>query len=275
MITPETALGLFAVALAAGLIGATLGLGGGLILIPAVTFFFGLTIREAAAISLLCVVATSTASSVGYLTRDLTDVRVGILLELPTVIGAVAGGLLVFHVPLRALELLFATLLLYIAWSLWRDSRRPAHAVPDSAPPHFTGTYFDAAEGTQVSYGVHRLPLGMAASALAGVLSSLLGVGGGIIKVPVMRLLMGIPLKVAVATSAFMIGITAAASVMLYFAQGALRVPFAAVAVLGILPGAALGPRLTARLPAKVMLAAFIVIILVSAAQMVWKAVQG
>ncbi len=268
------ALGIFGTSMAAGLIGSMLGLGGGLILVPAMTLYFGLDIHKAAAISLLCVVATSTAGSAGYLKRELTDVRLGLFLELPTVVGAIVGASCANMVNPRVLNLTFAVLLLYIAWSLWRDQGRTAAVVVDNKPPVFTGEYHDEASDTQVAYGVHRLPVGMTASTFAGVLSGMLGVGGGIIKVPVMRLLMGIPLKVAVATSAFMIGITASASVMTYFVRGELNVPYAAVAVLGILPGAALGPRLVAKLPARVLVYGFIVLVLATSTQMILKAVH-
>jgi len=278
---PLTAASLFLTAVFAGTFGSMLGLGGGIIIIPALTLLFGVGIREAAATSLLCVVATSTAATINYLKQRLTDLRLGLLLELPTVLGAIAGGYIAFAVPKVALQIIFALLLLYVAYVLWRDTARgvtPAQdvaAMRDTSGLCLRGVFHDPALGREVEYTARHFTPGMLASAGAGILSGMLGVGGGIIKVPVMRLKMGVPMKVSVATSNFMIGITGATSVMLYFQRGFVNLSVTAVCALGILLGATIGPRLAARIHTTILQRVFIVVLLLTAVQMVWKAIQG
>ncbi|HEY3417946.1 MAG TPA: sulfite exporter TauE/SafE family protein, partial [Armatimonadota bacterium] len=205
---------------------------------------------------------------------------------LPTTLGAIAGGFIAFMAPRQALEGLFALLLLYTSLAMWRDLRKPAGsngngeqaAVLATAQPEeqgaLDGSYFDPATGKQVTYRPTHVPIGMLVSTGAGIISGMLGVGGGIIKVPVMRLRMGIPLKAATATSNFMIGITGATSVVLYFHRGLVNLPVTALCALGVLLGATVGSRLATRLHTKFLQYLFIVMLIFTAGQMIFKALH-
>ncbi|HEX2952077.1 MAG TPA: sulfite exporter TauE/SafE family protein [Armatimonadota bacterium] len=281
MITLGIALGMFIAAAFAGLLGSMLGLGGGIIIIPALTLLFHVDFRAAAATSLLSVVATSAAGTMAYLRRGYTDIRLGLLLELATVAGAITGGFIAFSVSRSALQALFALLMLYTAFAMWRNLRSPKSdddaVQEDETTRGFAlhGTYFDPAIKREVTYRVQNFTWGMLGSAGAGIVSGLLGVGGGIIKVPIMRLKMKVPLKVASATSNYMIGITAATSVMLYFKQGHVDLPVTGICALGILLGAMIGPRIAAKIDTTLLQRFFVLILLFTAIQMIWRALSG
>jgi uncharacterized membrane protein YfcA len=243
--------------LAAGVLGSLMGVGGGLIVVPVLTGLAGLPFRHAVAVSLVVIITNSSASSAVYVGRRLADVKVGVVLELATVTGAVAGSAAAALVPVTALKLLFAAVSLYSAAMLW--ARR--HGASEGA-----------AAG---EYVVRRWPTGLAVSGVAGAISGLVGVGGGIFKVPAMTLAMGIPFKVAAATSNFMIGVTAAASAYVYYARGELEVEVAAPVVVGVFLGARLGSSWLARLPAGRLQSAFAAILLVLGGRMAWEALGG
>lgn len=266
--------GYFTLAVVAGLLGSIFGLGGGIIMVPGLTLLFGVPMAQAAGTSLLGVVATSLAATTVYLRQHLTDLRLGLLLQVPTLLGVLAGGFIAFALPRAVLQGIFAALMIFVGISLWRDLRSTASTPPPPASG-LPGEYFDYDSATTRSYHIIRLPLGMLTSIAGGLVSSLLGVGGGFINVPVMRLYMGVPLRVAVATSSFMLGITATAGVMLYFRQGMIDMPLTGVCVLGILLGAALGPRVAARVKTPVLQRAFVVLILLIALRMAWAALAG
>jgi len=209
------------------------GLGGGVILVPVLSLWLGLPIKTAAGVSLVCVIATSTGAASVYVQRQWSDLRLGMVLELATVLGAITGAVIVTWLPDNLLRLLFAAFLVYASGMMLRQRQ--------GAPPEVTGNEVPP-------YQVRNQPLGLAVSYLAGNVSGMLGIGGGPIKVPLMYLFMGVPLKVAAATSNFMIGVTAAASAFLYYQRGDIVVAVAAPLATGILAGALLGSRLSARL---------------------------
>lgn len=239
---------------AAGCLGALAGIGGGILLVPLMNVGLGVPFPVAVATSLVAVIATSTGSAARYLVDDLCDVRLGIQLESATVTGAIAGGLAVTHVPVDALRVTFGLLALYLAgWQI---------AI----------AWTRAAESTEQALGPYRnYPAGMAVSVVAGAISAMLGIGGGAVKVPVMNMVMGVPFRVAAATSNFMIGVTASASALLYFRRGEIDVGVAAPAVLGVLAGAAVGARIMPRVPVARLRALFAIVLLVIAAQMIWR----
>jgi len=216
----------------AGTFGALVGLGGGVIIVPALTLWLGLPIETAVGISLLCVIATSSGAAAVYLQRHWTDLRLGMVLELSTSLGAVSGALLVTQIPDNIIKGLFGGFLLYASAVMLR--RGPSETVEVVGEPP--------------DYQVRNRPLGLGLSYVAGSVSGMLGIGGGPIKVPMMNLLMGVPLKVATATSNFMIGVTAAASAFLYYGRGDIIVPVAAPLATGVFAGALVGSRLSARL---------------------------
>jgi uncharacterized membrane protein YfcA len=244
-----TLLAVFAVAVAAGVFGSMLGVGGGIIMVPMLSLVFGAPIKVAIATSIVCVIATSTVAQTDFARRGMTNMRLGMLLEVATTAGAVAGGVTAVLIQGRILQVAFAVLLVYVAWMM---HRRRGDVVPECTGV-LEGSYHDPALGVQVTYGCKRVPLGFALSLAAGNVSGLLGVGGGAFKVPVMNLLMGVPLKATIATSNLMIGVTAAASAAIFYGRGYVDPSFAVPAALGILLGARFGPALAVRLSARAL----------------------
>lgn len=242
---------------AAGLFGSLLGLGGGVLIVPLLTLVFGLELREAVGVSLVSVIMTSSVAAGVYLERHVADLRLGMRLELFTAIGALIGGSIAFLIDERSLAVLFAALLAYVAISMLR-SRAPGGA---GAP----------AEST--SYEVRNLPLGVVGATGAGVLSALLGVGGGIVKVPLMHLGMGVPLRVSTATSNLMVGITAAASAVIYVIHGEVDPYIAGPTAIGVFLGASAGSRIAHRVDLRVLRFLFVVVLLYTAVQMLLRVI--
>ncbi|MCI0354995.1 MAG: sulfite exporter TauE/SafE family protein [Acidobacteria bacterium] len=241
--SPELTLALIALGCAAGGVGALAGIGGGIIITPLLAIYFGLPLDQAIGTSLLAVIATSSATSAVYLQKHLTDLRLGMSLELASTIGAAAAAVAAGYLSRRAVAVLFIVFLLYSAanllkraWALTRklapSGQTSANSASATAPP---------------DYQPRRYPVGLAASFVAGILSGLLGIGGGPVKVPVMYLWMGVPLQVATATSNLMIGVTAAASAYIYYGRGDIPVATAAPLVTGVFLGSILGARISPR----------------------------
>jgi hypothetical protein len=244
---------LVGVGLGAGLLGAMVGVGGGVILVPAMVLGFGVPLEEAIPASLMCVVASSCGAAANYVEHQLSDIRLALTLELATVGGALAGGLVAGFIAPAWIAVVFGVFLAFTALQLFR-----ARAVQvETAEP---------SEYVPVNY-----PLGISGSFVAGGLSALLGVGGGPIKVPLMAIGMRVPFKIAAATSNLMIGLTAAASVMGYAARGHLNLGLAAPLVVGVLAGAMTGSRIMVRTPTAFLKRLFSVVLLAVAAQMLWK----
>ena len=229
----------------AGLLGALTGIGGGVLLTPILALHFGIPIRQAIGTSLIAVITTSAASSSVHLQRHTTDIRLGMTLELATAFGAAVMAYLVGYFNRNALEGLFAAFLLYSAITILAKGGK-VKAEDESSP---------AVNGEMVipPYEPKRYPLGLAASLVAGALSGLLGIGGGPIKVPVMFIFMSVPLMVATATSNFMIGVTAAASSIVYYRRGDILVEIAAPLAVGVFIGSLLGARLAPRIHTRIV----------------------
>lgn len=255
-----------------GAFGSLLGLGGGLLLVPLLTFGLGLPIREAVGVSLVCVVMTSSASAVVYLERHTANLRLGVVLELATAIGALIGAVVAFAIPERLLAGLFAVMLVYVALTMLhrREADRPptGEEAERSAPATFPGSAL-VGEG----YRARRLGPGLLGSGLAGVVSALLGVGGGIVKVPVMHLVMGVPLRVATATSNLMIGVTAAAGAIVYLTRGGVDPFVAGPAAVGVFAGASVGARLAHRIDLRILRGLFVVVLIYTAWLMATRAI--
>jgi len=224
--------------LVVGAVASMLGVGGGFLLVPTLVLVFHLPMHTAIGTSLIAVIATSAGSAGFYLRRGLVAIELGIALEVATAAGGIAGGLLAGVLKAAMLKLLFGPLLLYLAYSMARGDPKVKEA--DAKEPLTAG-------GLNLS----RLPLGLVGCLGAGLASGLLGISGGIIKVPVLNLIMRVPLRVAVATSEFMIGITAAAGALLYYGRGDVDTIAAAPTVLGVFLGALLGTRLSAVVPVR------------------------
>ena len=250
--TAEADLGIFLVSLGAGVLGALAGVGGGILVIPALTVVFGVDIRLAIGASIVSVIATSSGAAAAYVRDRLTNLRIGMFLELATTSGAVAGALLTAIVAPQVLYLVLGVvLLLSAAMQLTRlgEELPPARDPSPVADRLSLGdSYPDARLGRDVAYEPHRIPLGFALMALAGLISGLLGIGSGALKVIAMDGAMRLPMKVSSATSNFMIGVTAAASAGIYSGRGDVDVRIASPVALGVLAGAFLGARLLGRL---------------------------
>src|SRR6202167_1172279 len=197
----------------AGLLGALTGIGGGILLSPILALHFGIPIREAIGTSLVAVITTSAASSSVHLQRHTTDIRLGMTLELATSFGAAVTAFLVGYFNRNALEGIFAGFLLYSSAMILLRGGKVEDEGQQDAPARNGETVIPP-------YEPQRYPLGLSASLVAGGLSGLLGIGGGPIKGPVMYIFMNVPLMVATATSNFMIGVTAAASAIVYYRRG-------------------------------------------------------
>jgi uncharacterized membrane protein YfcA len=251
---------LIAVGIAAGGFGALAGVGGGVIITPILAMYYGLPIHQAIGVSLVAVIATSTASSSVHVERQTTDMRLGMTLELATTIGAAIAAVIAGYIHRRALAVLFVCFLLYSASTLIRRLWSTRNDVPNPDIPAYT---------------VRRYPQGMLASVFAGGFSGLLGVGGGVIKVPLMIMMMGVPLRVATATSNFMIGVTAATSAYIYYGRGDVNVAYAGPVVAGVFLGSLSGATFAPKVPAKFVLGLFIAVTLWMAGQMIMKIVGG
>ena len=250
--TPEADLGVLLVSVAAGLIGSLAGVGGGILVIPALTIVFGVDIHLAVGASIVSVIATSSGAAAAYVRDGLTDMRVGMFLELATTTGAVAGALMAAVVaPAALFVLLGVVLLVSAAMQVARlDEQPPAVGDPPSATAKRLGlvsSYRDRKLGREVAYSARRVPLGFVVMWLAGVVSGLLGIGSGVLKVLAMDGVMRLPIKVSSATSNFMIGVTAAASAGIYLARGDVDPRIAGPVALGVLAGALTGARLLHR----------------------------
>jgi hypothetical protein len=268
----------------AGAFGSLLGLGGGILIVPLLTVGFGVPFREAVGISLVCVIVTSSAAAGVYLQRHTANLRLGMVLEVFTATGALLGGLVAFALPERVLAGLFAVLLAWTAFSMLRRGRveaaPPSAADPVEEPGAASAPWGDPGPASQSladeiagpGYRPRRLGAGAGGSLGAGMLSALLGVGGGIVKVPLMHLVMGVPLMVATATSNLMIGVTAAASAVVYLVRGGIDPYIAGPTAVGVFAGALVGSRLASRIDVRILRLLFVGVLALTAAQMALRA---
>jgi uncharacterized membrane protein YfcA len=243
-VTPTLALIIFVAGAVAGGLGALLGLGGGIFLVPFLNLGFNFPITTAAAISLTTVIATSSSVSAGRAGKQLINMRLGMLLEVVTAAGSLLGGLTAQLLAQSTLQRLFGGVAMVVAVIMMtRLRRRNVILDPAADPGVLGGRFYEEESGGTVTYRIKRLPLAIAASFVAGNVSSLLGIGGGIIKVPVLNAWCGVPLRAAAATSAFMIGVTATAGAVIYYGRGQIIPVLAAAAVLGVQVGSWGGMR--------------------------------
>jgi len=265
----------FLLSILAGVLGALLGLGGGIIIVPMLTLLLGVDIRHAIAASLVSIIATSSGAAAAYVRDGLANLRVAFFLEIGTVAGSMIGASLAGWLPATTLQGLFGALLAATAlMMLRRRTDRGAPVAPDPLADrlHLHGSLRDPATGRETPYRVTRSRLGMGLMVLAGILSGLLGVGAGILKVPALDLGMRLPIKASSATSNLMIGVTAAAGAGVWLARGDVQPLIAAPVATGVLLGAMLGARLLPRLPSLWIRRVFVVVLLWVSGQMLWRA---
>ena len=267
------------ISLIAGFLGSLLGLGGGLIVIPALTLLLHVDIRLAIGASIVSVIATSSGAAAAYVRDRLANIRVAMFLELGTTLGGITGAYLAGIVHPRFLFILFGVILGYSAIAMLRGKRRAEDEVVVPGPwarvLKLKGSYFDPSVGEEIVYQPVRARIGLGLMYIAGTVSGLLGIGSGALKVPAMDLAMELPIKVSTATSNLMIGVTAAASAGVYFSRGQIDPFIAAPVAIGVLAGAFIGSKTLGRIHSHVMRNAFIVVLVVIALQMLIKGVRG
>ncbi len=275
IVGPWEVLEIFLASIFAGLVGAVFGLGGGVLIIPFLTLVEGVPVPLAVGASLVSVVATSSASAATYVQDHLTNLRLGMFLEVGTVAGAITGAYVAAFLPASILLILFGAMLLY-ATSVMISNRRidfPEGVVPDkiSAALRLGSEYPDHISKLTIRYEVTKTPHTLGISYVAGIVSGLLGVGGGIISVPTMNLVSKVPVKVASATSNFMIGVTAAASGSVYFIRGDVHPLLVAPLMIGVVGGAAIGTRLLRVTPPNQVKVAFAILLAIVSVLMILK----
>jgi uncharacterized protein len=255
---------------ATGILGALLGIGGGAFIIPILVLLFHVPLHFAIAASLLSVVATSSASSSVFLEKKLTNMRLGMTLEMFTTIGGIIGAFLAIIMSQKILQLIFSGMLIFTAIGLWE---RPEERVEKIRNKGLLGAeYYDEKFKREISYKVERLPLGFFMSFLAGIVSGMLGIGGGVIKVPTMVLGMKVPIKAANATSDMMIGVTAIASLYIYYAHHRLDLFISSSAALGTFLGSLLGAHLMTKIRSKGLIIIFSILLLLTSFEMIVRA---
>lgn len=263
---------------AAGTFGAVLGLGGGILVVPILVLAAGVPMHSAVATSLLCVIATSSGAAGKNIERGFANVRLGVSLELWTVIGAVIGGTLAGILSGSALTAIFAAALLAISVPMARGNvetgigEQEPEAPASAFAASMRSVYFDPGAAREIRYQPKRLSLAMGISSFAGVLSGLLGIGGGIVIVPALVKLCGVPMKAAAATSNFMIGVTGVASALIYYGRGDFSPLVAAATALGVFAGSRAGAALAGHLDPTHTRRAFAVVMVLIAIQMILKA---
>jgi len=261
---------------AAGTVGAVLGLGGGILLVPILTMFFGVDIHYAMGASIISVIATSSGAAAAHLRTGLSNLRIGLFLVLATISGAIVGASLAGVAPVHWLEMILG---LALGYSAFTTIKQINVEVPGEAPANrlaarfgLEGSYYDRLLRREVRYRATRVGLGLTAMFGAGVLSGLLGIGSGAFKVLAMDYFMRLPMKVSTATSNFMIGLTAAASAGIYFSRGDINPLVVAPVAIGVLGGAYLGTALVARLANRTVRKVFLPVLIYLALSMVLRA---
>jgi len=265
----------FVVSVLAGFLGSLTGLGGGVVVTPALTLLLGVDLRYAMGASLVSVIATSSGAAAAYVREGYSNIRVGMFLEIATTLGAIAGAHLTTVIPVSGLAIIFGAVLLYSAWLSFRQHTEHVDAPYDPLAERFklNGEY-PGPQGT-IRYCVGRVKAGFSIMFGAGVLSGLLGIGSGALKVIAMDQVMRIPFKVSTTTSNFMIGVTAAASAGIYLSRGYIMPPLVMPVMLGVLAGSLFGARHLAGARIRPLRLLFAGVVGVLAVEMIARGIQG
>jgi hypothetical protein len=262
--------------LVAGFLGALTGLGGGVVIVPMLSLLLGVDIRYAIGASLVSVIATSSGAAAAYVREGISNIRIGMFLEIATTLGAIAGATLATHISTGAVSVVFGLVLISSAFLSW--SPRVKDARDDSPDALATRLRLNGSfpEGGGIrKYHVRRVPLGWGLMFGAGTLSGLLGIGSGAMKVLAIDLAMRIPFKVSTTTSNFMIGVTAAASAGIYLSRGYIDPGLSMPVMLGVLAGSLLGTRVLVKVHPKWLRRIFSVVIVALGSEMLYKGITG
>ncbi|CAN5723408.1 sulfite exporter TauE/SafE family protein [soil metagenome] len=254
--------------------GSMLGLGGGVFLVPLLTLFFGIDPKVAVGASAVCVVTNSVVGSSVHLRSGFTNLKLSMLLQVTTATGAIVGALVALRVDASVINVVLGVVLIYSALSMLRQRRlepqAPAKEAPD--PLHLRASFVDPATNRVIEYLPDRIEPGLAISGGAGVLSGMLGIGGGAIQVPLMNLLMRAPVKAAAGTSSFMVGMTAVATAAVFYAHDQIDPRVVVPAMIGIFLGAKLGSQLTRRIQTQRLVLVFVLVIAYLGVSLILKA---
>jgi uncharacterized membrane protein YfcA len=267
---------IFLLSILAGMLGALTGLGGGVVIIPVLTLLFGVDIRYAMGASLVSVIATSSGAAVAYVREGLSNIRIGMFLEIATTLGAIFGAFLTARVSTHGIAIVFGVVLLYSAFTSFARKLDPVPgAVPDrlASKLELAGTY--AGPKGLTPYCAERVPLGFGVMFGAGTLSGLLGIGSGAVKVLAMDQAMRLPFKVSTTTSNFMIGVTAAASAGIYLEHGYIDPGIAMPVMLGVLAGSLTGTHFLVKARVATLKAIFAVVIALLGMEMIYNGITG
>ncbi len=247
---PIILVGLIVMGLAAGVLGALFGLGGGIIFVPVLMLVFDLAPTEAGAISLVGIISGFVGASTIFVDKGLSNVRLGLLLEITTAAGAIVGAFVATFLEEWVLMVIFSIIVYFSAYRMLRSTEK---VVPptDDTDGRFAFEYNDEATGERIPYEIQNVGGGMALCTAAGMISSMTGVGGGMVKVPLMNIYMHVPMKAASATSSYMIGITAFSGAITYFLGGQVLLEYAAGVAIGAFLGSLVGSTLARRINAK------------------------
>lgn len=259
---------LFITGIVVGLLGALLGIGGGVVMVPVLVLILKVPIHQAVAASLVAILATSSQVASFGIRHRLTNLRLAIFLDISTVFGAIISSWFAVKTPTRLLEWIFALTLIIVAGLMWFRLKMK-YCVPENADTgYWGGTFFDPDAKTNRSYRVKRLPQTFGLVFLAGIFSGMVGTSGGIFKVPILNLLSGVPIRVATETSSFMIGLTALGGVLTYYFSGFVDPHFVAPLVVGVLLGSNAGNYLSHRIHKDWLTILFIVLLIITSLKM-------
>lgn len=260
----------------AGLLGALTGLGGGVVIIPVLVLLFHINIHYAMGASLISVIATSSGSAAAYMREGYTNLRIGLFLETAAVVGAFAGALLIAVVSKSFLAILFSMLLFFSAYLTIK--RREEHEQYQTSHPWAIALKLDGCypfNKNKVAYHVQNVPIAFGIMGFAGLISGLLGIGSGALKVLAMDQALRLPYKVSTTTSNFMIGITAAVSAGIYFSQGYINPAIAFPVMIGVIIGAFTGARVLPHIHTSYLRIIFSLVICLMGVQMLYKTIAG
>jgi len=260
----------------AGLLGSLTGLGGGVVIIPMLTLLFQVDIRYAIGASLISVIATSSGSAAAYVKEGISNIRIGMFLEIATTIGAVAGAFVAVYAPTQWIAILFGLILILSAGLSLQKKQTPTvtEAGKMATLLKLNGSY-PAMDGREINYTVANVPGGFLMMMVAGVISGLLGIGSGALKVVAMDNIMKLPFKVSTTTSNFMIGVTAAASAGVYLQRGYIDPGLSMPVVIGVLLGAFVGSKVLVKSQTRSLRILFAIVITFLAIQMIYNGISG
>lgn len=265
------------VSIVAGFIGSLLGIGGGLIIIPFLSIAFKLNMHQAAAAGLVSVIATSSGAASAYVKDKLTNLRIGMFLQLATVIGGVTGAVLSGFLPAKILSLIFGILLLYNSFLMIKNRKsdeKPQEVVKETKTAQYlklSGSYFDKILNKEIKYSAQNTFWGFLMMIFAGILSGLLGIGSGIFKVLALDTIMKLPFKVSTATSNFMMGVTALSSISIYLARGDIVYDVCGAVATGVLCGSLIGAKVMPYVKSKYLKIAFALVLIWTSIEMIKK----